>query len=174
MRKVTLLIVSLVFVSAELPCLKSADELTNRCQNVKRKLSPSAQRILSEIQLGFDAVLAGKTEITSNQLGVLARSKVRAGFPKANIDQTDSLVVILLSDWIVRQKAEILRQRSTKAAARPLPRSRAPASQSLNTDSELAMLRLNDLIAKANLVTEQMSKLLQDRNKTMEQVLDNF
>jgi len=178
MRRITLLIAGLLLIaSAVLPVADAAGQVANRYQRLKRRLSPSAQRILSKIQPGFDAALARNPAIRSSELGVLARSKVREGYPKASVDQVDGMAVILLSDWVVLQRAEVRRREGAKAiveqsAGRP---SRPGGSvESLNTESELAMIRLNDLIGQAELAVEQMSKLLEDQNKTMEQILDNF
>ena len=45
---------------------------------------------------------------------------------------------------------------------------------SLNTDNEIGMLRLNDTFSKSNLALEQMGKLLQGQNETSTKLLANF
>jgi hypothetical protein len=178
MRRITLLIAGvLLMLSAALSDTSAAGQLVDRGQMLKRKLSPSAQRILSKIQLGFDAALTENPGIRSGELSVLARNKAREGFPRASVDQVDSVAIILLSDWVVRQKSEVRQRESAKPGvgqSRGQPSRPGGSAESLSTDSELALIRLNDLITKANFALEQMAKLLEEKNKTMEQILDNF
>jgi|WetSurMetagenome_2_1015567.scaffolds.fasta_scaffold25855_4 hypothetical protein len=177
MRRFTLLIASLLLMaSAASPATNPADQLANRCQRLKQRLSPPSQQVLSKIQLGFDAALTGNPRIRSSELGRLARKKAREGFPKAGVDQLDAVAVVLLSDWVVRQKVEVRRWEGAKAVepSRGKPPRPGGSAEPLNSDSELAMIRLNDLIGQAELAVEQMSKLMEDQNKTMEQLLDHF
>jgi hypothetical protein len=178
MRRIPLLIAGmLLMLSAALPDTDAAGHLVDRCQSLKQRLSPSTQRILSKIQLGFDAALTENPGIGSSELSVLARNKAREGFPRASFNQVDGVAIILLSDWVVRQKSGVQHREGAKSSVgqsrgqRSQPRGSA---QSLNTDSELAMIQLNDLITKANFALEQMTKLLEKNNETMEQILDHF
>ena len=178
MRRITLLIAGvLLMLSAALPDTVAASQLVDRCQRLKQRLSPSAQRILSKVQLGFDAALTENPRIRSGELSVLARNKAREGFPRAGVDQVDGVAIILLSDWIVRQKSEFQRREGAKSGvgqSRGQPSRPGGSAESRNTDSESAMIRLNDLITKADFALEQMTKLLEKNNETMEQILDNF
>ncbi len=178
MRRIIRLIAGLLLLaSVALPGIDAAGQLANRCRRLKQRFSPSAQHILSKMQLGFDAALAANPAIRSSELSMLARNKVREGFPKASVAQVDGIAVILLTDWIVRQKAEARQLERAKAvAASSRGRTSRPGglSEPLNTDSELAMIRMNDLIGQAQMAVEQMAKLLEHQNETMEQLLDNF
>jgi hypothetical protein len=178
MRRFALLIAgALLMLSAALPDSNAADQLIDRCQRLRQRFSPSAQRILSKIQLGFDAALTENPGIGTGELSVLARNKARDGFPRASVDQVNGVAIILLSDWVVRQKSEVQHREGMKSSvgqSRGQPTRPGGSVESRNTDSESSMIRLYDLITKADFTLAQMAKLLEKNEETMEQILDNF
>ena len=170
-----LLLFGLLFAPAALRAAVPSGGSAERCRQLKQSLSPAAQAKLAAAGRLFEAALAARPKVSSGDVRSVAQSSVRQSFPGANGAQVNLLAAVVLADWQQRQQPEIARlQAAARAQRNPARSGRGSSGDPGTTDNEAAMIRLNDLIARRQLVDALMTELLTEQDETTANILDHF